>query len=377
MRSSQKLHFLYFGRLDDEKGFGMIVQMLRHFLSHHKKLPFVITVFGAGKYEQVIKNLSHKDKNIHYFGFQSLEIIKQHAKQSEYILMPSLFLETFGLSALNASSRGIPVVGYAKWWLEAFVLPEYDIGQFSGSHDRQLLAMIEQLLAGDPHYTKNKSSVLAIAEQYDFDRRFVNFQKIFGGPKKILLVTDFVQKLGGIETYVHDIAEELRLYGYTVRIIGGDGWKSKLSRLLCMSLSLCNIPFALYFHRVVAIFKPDVIRYHSVLRHIGWLPLATVWRATKSYIMLHDLWYVHPYPHAVQQLSDVALSSALIQFVRSSKSRNPMLWLAVVCKWCIVRLLRRQFRRMRAIFVPSAFMQELVSAWTGNVVTVLPHFIQK
>jgi glycosyltransferase involved in cell wall biosynthesis len=28
--------------------------------------------------------------------------------------MPSEFLETFGLSALNALSRGIPVIGYKK-----------------------------------------------------------------------------------------------------------------------------------------------------------------------------------------------------------------------------------------------------------------------
>lgn len=88
--------------------------MLQYFLRHHKKLPFVITIFGAGKYEQAIKKLSYKDKNIHYFGFQSLDIIKQHAKQSDYILMPSLFLETFGLSALNALSRGMPVIGYKK-----------------------------------------------------------------------------------------------------------------------------------------------------------------------------------------------------------------------------------------------------------------------
>ena len=55
--------------------------------------------------------------------------------------------------------------------------------------------MIEKLLSGDVDYIKNKKLVLTIAERYSFDERFVLFQKIFGGPKKILLVTDFVQKL--------------------------------------------------------------------------------------------------------------------------------------------------------------------------------------
>jgi len=75
------------------------------------------------------------------------------------------------------------------------VLDDYDITQFSGSSDKQLISMIEQILLGDLHYTKNKKAVLGIAEQYNFDERFTRFQGIFGGPKKILLVTDFVQKL--------------------------------------------------------------------------------------------------------------------------------------------------------------------------------------
>ncbi len=374
---SAKLQFLYFGRLDDEKGFGSIVQMLQYFVRQQKKLPFVITIFWAGKYEQVIKKLSHKDKNIHYFGFQGLDIIKQHAKQSNYILMPSLFLETFGLSALNALSRGMPVIGYRKWWLEPFVLEDYDIGQFAGSSDKQLIAMIEKLLGWDSDYTKNKKTVLAIAERYSFDDRFVRFQKIFGGPKKILIVTDFVQKLWGIETYVHDIAAELRLYGYTIRLLGSQWWQTRWSRLWSMVLSLCNIPFSLRLRSAICRFKPDVIWYHSTLRYVGWLPLVMSGRLAKSYVMLHDLWYVHPYPHCVYEQSDISSSIGLFTFVRSAASRNPLVWIAVAVKWCMVRLLRRQFARMKSVLVPSQFMQQLVSPWTKNTIQTLPHFIQK
>jgi len=377
MWSSQNLQFLYFGRLDDEKWFASIVQMLQYFLRQQKKLPFVITIFGAGKYEQVIKRLSHKDKNIHYFGFQPLEIIKQHAKQSDYILMPSLFLETFGLSALNALSRGMPVIGYKKWWLEPFVLEDYDIGQFPWSPEWQLRSMIEKLLSGDVDYIKNKKLVLTIAERYSFDERFVLFQKIFGGPKKILLVTDFVQKLWGIETYIHDIAEELRLYGYTIRILGSEWWQTRWSRLWSMLLSLCNISFAVRLRSMICRFKPDAIWYHSVLRYVGWLPLAASGRLAKSYVMLHDVWYIHPYPHRVYEQSDIPSSIGLFAFVCSARSHNPLVWIAVATKWLMVRLLRKQFVRMKSILVPSTFMQSLLSPWTTNSIKTLPHFIQK
>ncbi|MDR0607141.1 MAG: glycosyltransferase [Candidatus Peribacteria bacterium] len=51
---------------------------------------------------------------MHYFGRQPLEKIQSYLQNIDYCLMPSECLESFGLSALNALSRGIPVIGYKK-----------------------------------------------------------------------------------------------------------------------------------------------------------------------------------------------------------------------------------------------------------------------
>lgn len=85
---------------------------------------------------------------------------------------------------------------------------------------------------------------------------------------------------------------------------------------------------------------------------------------------------MHPYPHVVYTVSDLP-KSGLLPFVRSARSYNPCIWLAVVVMWCMVRLLWRQFGRMKAILVPSKFMEPLVSVCTKNIIKVLPHFIQK
>jgi glycosyltransferase involved in cell wall biosynthesis len=53
-------------------------------------------------------------KNVHYFGWQPHEKIKSYLENIDYCLMPSEFLETFGLSALYDLSWGIPVIGYKK-----------------------------------------------------------------------------------------------------------------------------------------------------------------------------------------------------------------------------------------------------------------------
>ncbi len=110
----KKLGFLYFGRLEDEKGFGDILALIRYFLEKEGELPFDIFVFGEGKYLNDIEDLAEECKNIHYFGYQSLKTIYRYVPNCDYCLMPSKVIETFGLSALNSLGRGLPVVGYKR-----------------------------------------------------------------------------------------------------------------------------------------------------------------------------------------------------------------------------------------------------------------------
>jgi glycosyltransferase involved in cell wall biosynthesis len=101
------LGVLYYGRLEKEKGFDSILKVIKEL----HDVDFFI--FGKGSLEQDLLSLTTQ-KNLHYFGRQPLEKIKCYLENIEYCLMPSEFLETFGLSALNALSRGIPVIGYKK-----------------------------------------------------------------------------------------------------------------------------------------------------------------------------------------------------------------------------------------------------------------------
>lgn len=65
-----------------------------------------------------------ESKRVRYFGHRPKEEIKEALDNTHYLLMPSRFLETFGLSALEAISQGVVVVGYSKGGLSQFLLPE-------------------------------------------------------------------------------------------------------------------------------------------------------------------------------------------------------------------------------------------------------------
>lgn len=101
------LGLLYYGRLETEKGFDAVMELI-------PLLPQAeFFIFGTGSLESQLLSLTSQ-KNVHYFGRQTLEKIKSYLGNIDYCLMPSECLETFGLSALNALSRGIPVIGYKK-----------------------------------------------------------------------------------------------------------------------------------------------------------------------------------------------------------------------------------------------------------------------
>ncbi len=63
--------------------------------------------------ETLMNHLTEESK-IYFFGFQPQKIVHTFLSVSHFCLMPSRFLETFGLAALESLARGVPVIGFAK-----------------------------------------------------------------------------------------------------------------------------------------------------------------------------------------------------------------------------------------------------------------------
>jgi len=74
------------------------------------KLPFELFVFGSGSLEKEILELANSYPEVHFFGWKPLAEITRYTQNCQYCLMPSTFLETFGLSALTALTWELPVI---------------------------------------------------------------------------------------------------------------------------------------------------------------------------------------------------------------------------------------------------------------------------
>ena len=127
------LWLLFLWRLEQEKGFDLIFDFINQY--PNKELPFELYIFWSWSYEQGLLELSYRFKQIHYFWWKPLTEVERYLDNIDYCLMPSKFLETFWLSAINVLKRWIPVVGFKKGGLIPFIQDRYDISQCKWSSD--------------------------------------------------------------------------------------------------------------------------------------------------------------------------------------------------------------------------------------------------
>lgn len=202
----------------------------------------------------------------------------------------------------------------------------------------------------------------AIAQKHTPEARFEKFQELVFDFKcrKVVMVSDFVNKIGGIETYMHDVKALLEAHGYEVAIYGSScpsGFWGKVKKYLGLGLGTFNLGSALGLARFLKKEKPDLIWYHSTLRRHGRLPLMRnhAFPARKR-MMYHDLGYFHPFPSQVseeKQVKKLTLSS----FLAAAQNRNPLKLLLTLGKYCSLKLLYLAFDKVIDLhLVPSSFM---------------------
>lgn len=372
---------LYFGRLETEKGFDTILDMLKYFLETKKALPFKIFIFGDGSLKVPLLDISEQSEDIHYFGRRSLEEIWRYRENCNYLLMPSRCLETFWLSALTACSWGLSVIGYTKGGQGQFIHPQYNLNTIKASTDsKKLIWMIQKILTEKPF---PKTINTGMIKKYEKKIRIKHSKEIFWTHKKILIINDFIEKRWGIETYIHEAQELLQKEGHEVLLMG----KKKIPKNIFLKYyyliaTICNIQSYWNIKKMIKVFKPDIIRYHNLFRYHGWMGMQAGKHAkAKKIMMYHDLGYFFPYPSKLENMQQFHYPSSAQHFFSSTPSKNPIKKLAARCKGLRNYPVRKQIRQQcDTHLVPSSFMEEIVHK-SFNIpkknIKTFPHFLQE
>ncbi len=353
------LNFIFFGRFEREKGFDLVREAARHW--KNQGLPFCLFLFGQGSVEpfftqdcrtlsnEEVLNVKSQEGEVFYFGHRDSSLIRAFMeKHVDYALMPSRFLETFGLSALEAWTAGVPVLAPKKGGLRAFDPIEVDLLEAPSlpKPSEELRARLKEQ-----------------AQSFSGEKWLQILKTILPkGAKKILLVTDFLETIGGTEQHVKGVAELLKSEGYAVRIFGR---KNALRpRILGLFYALWNPLYVVRLRRELRIFQPEVIWCHSILRFLGPSVLRLVGRSSAfKLITIHDLGLFVQYPSRVEEEGEIPKESSWKNFYG----------FGLVKYFALIRPILKELRGFDLILVPSDFMQKLL---TGVKTKVFPHFIK-
>lgn len=104
--SNKKDGYIYVGRLEESKG---IFQLLKVWEKLDEK--YILTIIGGGDIEDELR-VKYKRKNIIFKGKCSREDTLSFIFNSKYLIQPSIWYETFGLTIIEAMSAGVPVIGF-------------------------------------------------------------------------------------------------------------------------------------------------------------------------------------------------------------------------------------------------------------------------
>jgi glycosyltransferase involved in cell wall biosynthesis len=96
-------HFLFVGRLSDEKGIKLLMQV---FSSSNYRL----SIIGEGPLVNEVVKFAKEHSNVTYLGFKSKAVINKELQKCSALIFPSIWFETFGLIITEAFASATPVI---------------------------------------------------------------------------------------------------------------------------------------------------------------------------------------------------------------------------------------------------------------------------
>jgi len=391
------LWLLFYWRLEKEKWFDQLVLAIKEL--NKRKIDFEIFIFWKWSLESQLFEVH--DKNVHFFGWKPLNEIKKYLANIDYCLMPSEFLETFWLSALNALSRWIPVIWYKKWWLDPFIFQECNLflAKWNTTAER-IVSIVEKLAKKtNPERIKDKEElewkIKKLLPEYTEDARYERFLKLANGKdedkKKILIISDFINKAGWIETYIHDVKNLLESHWHEVilrwsTLPAWSKWQRK--KRFWLLLSPFNFWSASSLNEVLENKNPDIIWFNSLLRRLGPNVVKAAWKWRKQnnseckfWMMYHDFGYFYPFPSQLYYIEDCKTPLTKKNFASAYKWKNLITKLAVLCKYYWLQPLKKVLKKEIDMHLsPSDCITNIArdSYWIQEKkCRSFPHFIQK
>ena len=156
---AKESHFLFIGRLSDEKGIATL-------LNAFKELPFLLQIAGDGPLKNSVLQAANEFTNISYLGSLTNKEVLSALSKTQALIFPSLWYETFGLVNIEAFSNRTPVLASKIGAPQSLIIDGYNGFHFEpgNAHDLKkvvrrfnALSLVEKEQMGTNAYENYKS----------------------------------------------------------------------------------------------------------------------------------------------------------------------------------------------------------------------------
>jgi glycosyltransferase involved in cell wall biosynthesis len=101
-------------RLESRMGLDNLITAIAEIVHKNPKLKFKLVIVGKGSLNDKLRSqstLSGLDDYIHFAGFISDDLLPEYYNLADLFIMPTTFIEGFGIATVEALATGIPVFG--------------------------------------------------------------------------------------------------------------------------------------------------------------------------------------------------------------------------------------------------------------------------
>ncbi len=340
----------------------------------------MVHIFGDG----ILKSMLPWYPWVKYYGQQPKEVLMNVRKECDYSLMPSRFLETFGLSALDSFTVWVPVIGFVRWWLKQFskwMIPIKQEDQFIS----WVVTAIETINTAE--YDSLSKNCKDIASQYTREQWKTSFEGLIGVKIKdstYLMISDYDGKIWWIESYIYQVIGKLKdRNASSTRFISAGSGTSILNKFFLFVNIFNKRLVSNTIDDAIKKDQPEVVWRHSIQRALGSIAFQKnsqhSW--TKQILMIHDFGLIFPFPSQLYS-EDQLLDS--FTFSSRTKAAFETFWGSIIKKILRFVPLLIKFRSSKKllstiqesidiVLVPSEYMKKHFEQHFPWKVEVLAH----
>jgi glycosyltransferase involved in cell wall biosynthesis len=107
---------IFVGRLSHEKGVQSLLDAWGRLKGDQK-----LKILGDGPLAETVANAAAQDQRIEWMGPQSSDVVLSQVGNAKFLIMPSIWFETFGLTMIEAFAKGTPVLAAKIGTMEEIV----------------------------------------------------------------------------------------------------------------------------------------------------------------------------------------------------------------------------------------------------------------